>query len=273
MVIALPWGWTPGSRQATRRRLRVPDVHCHLEALRDPERALAEAGEQGVGPVLAVGMERESNRRTLALRDRFPEIVRAGIGLHPSEVPRRSDAEVEAELDFVTSHLAAADVLGEVGLDYKDAPDASQRRRQRLALERQLHEAAAHSRPVSLHCRRAERDILEIATEFVSRTALGVNLHWFTHSKKLARRCGEAGLYISVGPSILESADQAAVAAVIDADFLLLETDSPVEFGGRPARPAWAIEVARRLAELRREDFEELAVRLQRNSKRYLGGA
>lgn len=249
----------------------IPDVHCHLEALPDPERAVLEARAAGVGPILAVGMEAVSNRRTLALRDRFPDTVRAGIGLHPSEIPARSDDAVAAELDGVARDLERADFLGEVGLDYKDAPDAGSRRRQWAALQHQLQLAARHRKCVSMHCRRAERDIVTIAAEFTSSTGLGVDLHWFTHSKKLARVCGEAGLFISPGPSILHDAAQAAVAAAIDADFLLLETDSPVEFGGRPARPAWAAAVAARLAELRHEPVEALASRLQHNLRRYLG--
>jgi Tat protein secretion system quality control protein TatD with DNase activity len=50
----------------------------------------------------------------------------------------------------------------------------------------------------------------------------------------------------------------------------LLETDSPVEFGGQPARPAWACRVAERLAELRGISYAALAAQLQANLARYL---
>jgi TatD DNase family protein len=159
--------------------------------------------------------------------------------------------------------------LGEVGLDFKDARDAVQQERQREALRAQLEWAAAMRKPVNVHCRRAEREIAGVAAEFARRTGLGVDLHWFTHSEKMARVCAEAGVFISPGPSILHDEKQARVAARIAADWLLLETDSPVEYGGEPARPAWAARVARRLAELRGEPFEVLAARLQSNLRRY----
>jgi TatD DNase family protein len=248
----------------------VPDVHCHLEAVADPDRAVEEAARAGVGPILAVGMVEASSTRSLELRARHPDRVRAAVGLHPSEIPALDDSALARELEFVRAALAGADALGEVGLDYRDAVDEAQRQRQRRALDVQLDGAAALGKPVSLHCRRAEREIVDVAARFAARTGLGVDLHWFTHSEKLARRCGEAGLYISPGPSILFDEHQARVAASIADAWLLLETDSPVEYGGEPARPAWAVRVAARLAALRGTTPEALAELLQANVRRYL---
>jgi TatD DNase family protein len=249
----------------------IPDVHCHLEALADADAAVAEAAAAGVGPIVAVGMTAESSTRSLVLRDRHPGRVLAAVGLHPSEIPALDDAALQRELDFVHAALASADVLGEVGLDYKDAADERQRQRQREALDVQLEWASAFGKPVTVHCRRAERDIVETCAAFAARTGLGVELHWFTHSQKLARRCAEAGLYISPGPSILHDAAQAEVAGAIAADWLLVETDSPVEFGGVPARPAWAARVAAQLAIVRSVPLTDLASTLQANLRHWLG--
>ena|SRR2546422_7084432 len=251
--------------------IRVPDVHCHLESLRDPPRAVQEAVDKGVGPILAVGMEQGSSERTLAMREQFPGVVLAAVGLHPSEIPGMDEVQLRDELDFVRETLASADALGEVGLDYKDARDERQRARQREALELQLEWAARLRKPVSMHSRRAEHEVVESAASFASRTGLGVNLHWFTHSIKMAKLCADAGVYISPGPSILSSDVQAEVARAIAPELLLLETDSPVEYEGEAARPAWAARVAARLAELRGEPLESLAERLQVNLRRYLG--
>lgn len=253
--------------------LDVPDAHCHLDGVVDPDRAVDEAASAGVGPILAVGMQEPTSTRSLELRARHPSRVRAAVGLHPSEIPGLDDAALRRELDFVQGALAEADALGEVGLDFRDATDDRQRARQRDALRLQLEWAAACRKPVNMHCRRAEREIVDIASEFAHRTGLGVNLHWFTHSEKMARRCAEVGLYISPGPSILIDAHQARVASCIADRGLLLETDSPVEYAGEAARPAWAARVAVRLAALRGTTIEALASLLQANLQRYLGGA
>ena len=81
---------------------------------------------------------------------------------------------------------------------------------------------------------------------------------------------GAAGVYISVGPSIEIDPRQAQVTRAIDPSFLLVETDSPVEYAGHSARPAWAERVAKALAEARREDLTELKQRLAVNLTRYL---
>lgn len=246
----------------------IPDVHCHLESLTDADAAVEEAVAEGVGPIVAVGMRADSSARSLALRDRHPGRVLAAVGLHPSEIPGLSDIELERELEFVRDALPRADVLGEVGLDYKDATDAGSQARQRDALRRQMEWAAALRKPVTVHCRRAEQDVLEVCESFVAQTT--IELHWFTHSAKLARRCAALGLYISAGPSILDDARQAAVAAAIDPAWLLVETDSPVEFGGEPARPVWAVRVAARLAELHGQPEAVLATWVEANTQRWL---
>jgi TatD DNase family protein len=248
----------------------IPDVHCHLEALPDADAAVEEAAAAGVGPIVAVGMSAVSSTRSLVLRDRHPGQVLAAVGLHPSEIPGLDDAALQRELDFVGAALRHADVLGEVGLDYKDAADESQRLRQREALRTQLDWAAELGKPVTVHCRRAERDIFDMCSAFAARTGLGVELHWFTHSRPLARRCAEAGLFISPGPSILYDAAQGEVARVVAEDWLLVETDSPVEFAGVHARPAWAASVASRLAELRGVPRPEIVATLQANLRRWL---
>ncbi len=249
----------------------VPDAHCHLDQVEEPTRAIEEALATGVRPILAVGMRRASSEACLELRRRYPGDVLVAVGLHPSEIPALDDAQLRDELAFVEGALDGADGLGEVGLDYRDARDEHQRQRQRDALLQQLEWALRVRKPVNAHCRRAERDIFEIVSRFARRTRLGVNLHWFTHSKKLAMACGEHGVFISPGPSILHSAPQADVARRIDRAFLLVETDSPVAYAGETARPAWARRVAEHLAALRGETLDELAVRLQENLRRYLG--
>jgi TatD DNase family protein len=249
----------------------IPDAHCHLADLEDADEALREARAAGVGPIVAVAMSPRDADVALDLRRRHPDLVLAGAGLHPSRVPEITDAEAEAELDLLARRSMEADVIGEIGLDYKDAVDETQRRRQRDILDRALAVAAAARKPANLHTRRADRDLLGMATSFTRGTGLPALLHWFTHSKDLAAECARAGLYISVGPSILSDARQAEVARRIDGDLLLVETDSPVIYVGEAARPAWARRVAQKLADLRGEPLEDTSRRLVRNMGRYLG--
>ena len=60
------------------------DCHAHLEELEDPEAAVERAGRSGVRSIVAVGSDRESNRRVLSLSGRHGEVtVHAALGIHP----------------------------------------------------------------------------------------------------------------------------------------------------------------------------------------------
>lgn len=238
--------------------------------MEDPEKDLRDAEAAGVGPVLAVAMGTQDGERGLALQRRFPGAVLAGAGLHPSRVPELDDAALAVEIAGVERQAPEAAFIGEIGLDFRDAPGDAQQRRQREVLETLLDLAERLRLPVNLHTRRADRELLEAAAAFTRRTGLPALLHWFTHSRKLARRCAEEGIFISAGPSVEIDPRQAEVARSIHPDFLLVETDSPVEYAGRAARPAWARRVADSLARIRGEDPDALREALAANLRRYL---
>jgi TatD DNase family protein len=249
----------------------VPDAHCHLDQLADPDRAVEEAAADGVGPILAVSMDAASAEVILALRARHPGRVLAGVGLHPSRIPEISAGDQERELRRLEALLDDADVVGEIGLDYKDATTVETRARQGDALARQMEWAAARGLPVNLHSRRADRDVLDAAIAFHEKTGLGALMHWFTHSAKLARRCAAHGVFISPGPLVLVDPRTREVAAAIEPSILLVETDAPVVYGGEgAARPAWARRVLVRLERERTADPAPLESILEKNFQVYL---
>lgn len=250
----------------------IPDAHCHLDQLADSDRAVEEAAEAGVTPLLAVSMDAAAAESILRLRQRHAGRVLAGIGLHPSSIVALTSPQQERELRRLEPLLPEADFIGEIGLDYKDASTEMDRQRQREALATQLAWAESRRLPLNMHSRRADRDVLNVAIDFRERTGLASLLHWFTHSTKLARACAQQGIYISPGPSILVDPKTAAVARDIEDSILLIETDSPVEYGDLgAARPVWALRVLARLAELRGVEAASLGSIVRRNLGSYLG--
>lgn len=247
------------------------DTHCHLEQLDDPESALKRAREVGVARVVAVAEDLASMESILKLRDAFPGQVLLGVGFHPMFTPSRAVREIDAALKRVEELAPQAAVVGEIGLDFKYAQEEEQKSYQREVLQRQLEIAARFGKPINLHSRWAQRQTMEVAIEFTRETGLGAQLHWFTQSKKLIRRTNEAGVYVSVGPSVLSSEEARAVTATIRPDLLLLETDGPVPFGGSSAEPSWIPRVAGVVAELWGCTLEEVGRRTEENFQRLLG--
>ena len=165
-----------------------------------------------------------------------------------------------------------ADVLGEVGLDYKWAENPEQQILQQEMLTRQLDLAARCGKPINLHSRRAQRQTMERAVEFCRRTGLNAQLHWFTESLKLVRICNEEGIYVSAGPMAIHNPQARAVAVAVDRQLLLLETDAPVSIGGVAGPTARLGALAAKLGQDMGLTGDEVAALTAANAVRYLGG-
>jgi len=252
--------------------LSLADSHCHLDQFPDPGATLEEAAADGVAQVAAMGQDRDSMAAVLQLVERFPARVVAGLGVHPVYVTQRPTHQIDADLEYLADHLAGADLVGEAGLDYKWATDAAQQARQDQVLQRQFELADRYGKPVNLHSRRCLRQVMERAIAFTRATGLGAQLHWFTHSRKLLRQTNEAGVFVSVGPSVLTDEQVQGVAVAIADELLLLETDAPVPIAGREGHPRRTREVAGKLATLKGVSLEELGALTTANFRRYLGG-
>ena len=96
-------------------------------------------------------------------------------------------------------------------------------------------------------------------------------MHCFTGGPKQADDALELGFHVSFGgiltfPKADEVRDAAARAPV---DRLLVETDSPylapLPHRGKRNEPAWVVETARRLAELRGVSLDDIAAVTTRN--------
>jgi TatD DNase family protein len=246
------------------------DTHCHLDQFADPQTVLAEAAAGGVSRVVAVSEDPDSMAAVLELQKLAPERVVAGLGLHPAWITRSTAAQVDAALAWLACHLDRASVLAEIGLDHLWADSADAQAYQSRTLDRLLSLAAEHGKPVGLHSRRCQRQTMECAIAFHKRTGLNAQLHWFTQSSKLVRICNEAGIFVSVGPTVLADPQTQAVAGVIADELLMLETDAPVPVHGQNGHPVRTREVAEALGRLKGVAWQEVAELTSANAQRFL---
>jgi len=142
-------------------------------------------------------------------------------------------------------------MLGAIGMDYKFATNVAQKERQRELFDKQVEVAKKLQLPLNLHSRRCERDVMRLAIEIKQNTGLNCMLHWFTHDKRLVKQANKAGIFTSAGPSVLNDEKECEVIKQIDLNFLLLETDSPVEFPPyETAEPSWIPRVGEAVCKL-----------------------
>ena len=150
--------------------------------------------------------------------------------------------------------------IGEIGLDYHY--DFSPRDVQRAVFERQLEIAAATAKPVVIHTREAWDDTLAILRS--ARQSAGI-MHCFTGGERQAREALDLGFHLSFGGVLTfpKADDVRQAARIAPADRILVETDcpylAPVPHRGKRNEPAFVVETARRLAEVRGCSLEEIA--------------
>jgi TatD DNase family protein len=231
------------------------DSHCHLNYLEEPLAALQRAHARGVNEALCIGVERDSIEEVLDLAAE-QQGVWASVGEHP--------ASCSGDARWVADLLARPGVVavGEMGLDYHYVEDAEQRARQRHTFAQQLEIAAQVQLPVIVHTRAAEQDTLALLADFPQ--VRGV-LHCFTESWRMAEAALTMGYYVSIsGIVTFRNADNVReVAEKVPADRLLIETDAPwlapVPHRGKQNEPAYVVDTAAFLAQLRGETVEQLA--------------
>ncbi|MCE9615656.1 MAG: TatD family hydrolase [Lentisphaerae bacterium] len=264
------------------------DSHVHFDIADGPTGYLAmleRAQAAGVGRMVAIGGKPAMNAVALEAAQRFPERVRASLGLDRDQVPAlgHDDAARAAALRVLRetaetgrTHMGA---IGEIGLDYHyDADTADGQKRlftSQLSLAREL------DLPVVVHSREADDDTMAALTEFAGPRRHGTCgpgvLHCFTGSDTFARRLLDVGFDISFsGILTFRNAESLrTVARMIPKDRLLIETDTPylapVPLRGQRNEPAFVRHVAETLAHLRGCTVEDVAQLTSANATRLFG--
>ncbi|MET0621895.1 MAG: TatD family hydrolase [Pyrinomonadaceae bacterium] len=257
------------------------DSHAHIDGEEfdaDRDEVVARAREAGVRAILNVGTGDPHGgnfERAVAVAEAY-EGVYAAAGVHPHDARRYDDA-AERRLLGVLRGSARVVALGEIGLDYHY--DNSPREAQREVFARQLRLARAEGLPVIIHSREADEETAEILRRELEGSGTPGVMHCFGGGPALAEAALGLGFYISFAGNVTFKKAEALreVAATVPSERLLVETDcpylAPVPHRGRRNEPAFAVETARFLAELRGVSHEELGRFTSENFSRLFGVA
>jgi TatD DNase family protein len=216
----------------------------------------------GVTRMIAMGVDLERSRKAVLLAHRF-EPVWAGVGHYPAE---HAPPDVKALRELATDGRVVA--IGEIGLDFEEH-GAPSHEIQRKRLDRLFELAVELDLPVSIHNRGAAAELLEAIGV---RPGLRGAMHYFALEWDWAERFLELGFYLSFAGLVTRPSRHALrdVVKRCPADRLLLETDSPYGNAhkrmGVPNRPAYLLDTAELVAELRGISLEELAAEESANA-------
>lgn len=227
------------------------DSHCHLSDpafAADREAVVARQREAGVTRAVVIESVPARLEETLHWAASHPGLAVA-TGCHPHDAAAWTP-ELAQQLTTAWAHPLVC-AAGEMGLDYHY--DFAPRDLQRRVFAEQLNHAVRAAKPIVIHAREADRDIVAILREQPEATVI---LHSFSSGTVLRDAGMAAGWYFSFSGMVTFKswADQDTLRAVPD-NRLLLETDSPylapVPHRGKRNEPAHVATVAARVAEWR----------------------
>jgi TatD DNase family protein len=249
------------------------DSHCHLDRidLADHSNSFAQLLEdirlQQVTRMICIGVNLESFDEMYAKIEPYEHIY-CSAGVHP-DYQQVKEPTVDTLCAMAKNEKVVA--IGETGLDYISSKDKVDWQRTRFSIH--IEAAKQCELPLIIHSRNAKQDTLALLRE-QNAEAIGGVLHCFTEDWDMAKQAIELGFYISIsGIVTFHQADNVrAMAKMIPADRLLIETDapwlSPVPFRGKTNYPGRVRFVAEKLAEIRGENLEQLAKTTYANTNR-----
>jgi TatD DNase family protein len=253
------------------------DSHAHLDGKQfdsDREQVIARAQSTGVQALVAIGNGDgpADVGCGIQLAEKY-DFIYATLGIHPHEA-QLADEAAYRNMEQLAKHPKVI-AWGEIGLDY--FYDHSPRQVQKQVFLKQMKLAGAAKLPIVIHCRPSDGsdnawvDCLDLIREHWAPRGLGGILHCFTGIWPQAKAALDMGFMISFAGNItFPKAQQIRDAALeVPLDRMLIETDcpylSPVPHRGKRNEPAFVVETARKLGELRGLTGEEIGERTSQN--------
>ena len=230
------------------------DSHCHLDKIdeNNPDAIanyVANAHSRNVEHMLCVAVNVAEFDRMYQQVSGFNN-VSVSCGVHPCY----DEDVVPIETLRAYANREQVVAIGETGLDYYHTQDT-------IAVQKQsfidhIHVALEVDKPLIVHTRNARKDTIALLKEHGKGEVRGV-LHCFTEDLAMAEAAIELGFYISFSGIVTFKSAKALqqVAKSIPLERMLIETDSPwlapVPYRGKTNQPAYVVEVAECIAELR----------------------
>ncbi len=266
----------PLIREITMDRIAFIDTHAHLDDARfnrDRAEVLERARKKGLEAIINICLwhPREGFERGLGLLN--PPFVFGSLGLHPHDASLIEDVDITAEIRR-HSRRPGIVAIGETGLDYHYMN--SPRELQRKAFIEHIRLARELALPLIIHSRDAEEDTLKILEDEGAEEAGGC-VHCFSGSPEMAQRLVEMGFYISfTGILTFPGAEGLReVARDLPDERILMETDapylSPLPHRGKRSEPAFVVEVAQKLADIKGLTLTDVARITTLNAKTLFG--
>ncbi len=202
------------------------DTHAHIDGAEfdaDRDEVVARARAAGVSKVLVPAIDLASVDSVLRTCDRYPGFAYPMAGLHPEEVR----ADFRAVLATMRSRIDGRFVaIGEVGIDYYWSREFE--KEQLEAFEEQVRWAVELRKPLMVHCRKGQNEMVAVLRRYRGELPGGV-FHCFTGNEREAEELlAFDNFALGIGGVLtFKKSHLPEVLPHIPLQRIVLETDSP----------------------------------------------
>ncbi len=238
------------------------DTHAHLfyhNFEDDVDEVITRAREEGIDYIIVPSTDVETAKKSIALSEKY-DFIYCAVGVHPQD-SKDWNEDMLREIESLSHHKKVV-AIGEIGLDYYY--DYSPKEKQIEAFKAQIELALKINKPVIVHNREADNDMMEIIRSY-SGSGLKAQFHCFSGSLQDAKELIRLNHFISFTGNITFKKSDALreVVAGLSMESILLETDSPfmtpVPFRGKRNEPSNVKLVAEKLAEIHHLSLEDIS--------------
>ena len=255
------------------------DTHCHLtlSPKKEQKEIIVRAHKANVLKMISVACTLPQAKDCLDLAKDY-EWVFATVGIHPTDLS--DDLERDMKKVYEIARMERKIVaIGEIGLDYYH--DKFAHGLQIDFLTTQLQIAKRVGKPAILHCRAGKNpeendsafeDLYTILQEERTKDAV---MHCFSGNREQAQEALDLGLMLSFTGNVTfeRNGKLREVLKSIPIERMMIETDSPFltpkAFGDKPNEPAYVVEVAKTIAEVKGLGLDEVLTKTSGNAERF----
>lgn len=192
------------------------DTHCHFDIMSNPEAYIY--AKEVVGDIV-IGMTNLPSHFCIGEPYiRSFKHVRLALGLHPLLA-----ADKQNELQIFKNNIEKTSYIGEIGLDFSKS-GISTKEIQISVLRKILSELKGKKKIVSVHSRKAERELLDLLCEYDIKNVI---FHWYSGPVGLIPSILSCGYYFSINEYMTLSKNGQKIIENIPKPRILTETDAP----------------------------------------------
>ena len=196
------------------------DVHCHFDMAKNPEKYISDNEKK---QNITIGMTNLPSHFKMGINHvKGYKFIRLALGLHPLRA-----TEHAKEYSKFKQYLDMTSYIGEVGLDFS-REGFSTKEIQIKSFEFVLDCIKSKNKILSLHSRRAEKEILEMLIKNRIRNAI---FHWYSGSINIIEKIVEYGYFFSINSAMSSSENGRKIISKIPRELILTETDFPYTNG------------------------------------------